>query len=324
MPMSPLPRSRRAGFTLVELLVVIAIIAILIGLLLPAVQKAREAANKAKCANNLKQLGLACQNYHDTYRTLPVSSLICSWSAATPDWGWPALILPFVEQQGMYQACNIPNDPLNQHLNYLGFTQPVFLCPSDPANGTPRNDNADTNGQFTVGPTNYFACLGANWGGDPCPNGWAAQGGDTLPAWQNSSIDGSCDGLGTGDGAFFGYDYYCFGDLRKGNTFAAIKDGLSNTFMIGEGLIDACRWNWWAYGNGCIRTCAIPPNVTQPNGQPVNQWDWYNNFGFSSGHTHGVQFVYCDGSVHFVSDTILLATYRAMATRAGGEVASAD
>jgi prepilin-type N-terminal cleavage/methylation domain-containing protein len=322
--MSPLPRSRRAGFTLVELLVVIAIIAILIALLLPAVQKVREAANKAKCANNLKQLGLACQGYHDTYHTLPVSSLICTWSASTPDWGWPALILPFIEQEGMYLGCNVPNDALDLHMNYLGYTQPIFLCPSDPATGRPRTDDADNYG-LQVGPTNYFASLGANWGGDPCPNGWnAGQGGDVQPQWMNPSVDGSCDGLGMGDGAFFGYDYYCYGDTRSGNTFASISDGLSNTFMIGEGLINASRWNWWAYGNGCIRTCAIAPNAKNVNGTPYDQWDWYNNFCFSSGHTHGVQFVYCDGSVHFVSETINLAVYRAMATKAGGEVAAAD
>jgi type II secretory pathway pseudopilin PulG len=308
----------------VELLVVIAIIAILIGLLLPAVQKVREAGNKTKCANNLKQIGLACHGYHDTYGCLPVSSFMCTWSQQTPDWGWPALILRFLEQDNLYLQCNVPTDPLGAHMNYLGNDLPIFLCPSDPNANRPRTDNADTVG-LQVGITSYFACLGANWGGDPCGSGWnVTQGGDVEARWMNSSIDGTCDGLFYGDGAFFGYDLYCYGDTRTGNPFAAIQDGLSNTFMIGEGLVGACRWNWWAYGNGCIRTCAIAPNARHLDGSPYDQWDWYNNFCFSSAHNHGVQFVYCDASVHFISDTIDLAVYRAMATKAGGEVALAD
>jgi prepilin-type N-terminal cleavage/methylation domain-containing protein len=325
--MSPFRHTRRTGFTLVELLVVIAIIAILIGLLLPAVQKVREAAARVKCANNLRQIGLACQNYHDTNGALPVAARMSyNVGGGSPDWGWAAEILPYLEQDNVYRICNIPNDPLTSHLDILGNPLAVFLCPSDPSGIKSWSNDADTFGSFQVGVTNYFACLGANWGGDPGPNGWASQGwpGGLDLRWCNPSADGTWDGLDFGDGIFYGYQGYLWGDNRPGSTFATITDGLSNTFMIGEGRVNASYWNWWAYGNGSIRTCAIAPNATQLNGVPYLAWDWPNNFCFSSGHSHGVQFVYGDASVHFISDNIALPIYRAMATKAGGEIASGD
>jgi prepilin-type N-terminal cleavage/methylation domain-containing protein len=318
---------RRAGFTLIELLVVIAIIAILVGLLLPAVQKVREAAARMKCGNNLHQIGLALHNYHDVYSQLPPSARM-SWGVGygEPDWGWIASILPFVEQNNLFMACNVPNDPLINHMNYLSNSLPSFMCPSDPSGQTSWTQNADTWG-MQVGTTNYFACLGADWGGDPGPNGWASQGwpGGLDLRWCNpSTLTNTWDGLDYGDGAFYGYELYLWGDNRGGNRFASITDGLSNTFMVGEGKINSSYWNWWAYGNGSMRTCAIAPNAVSVTGQPYLAWDWPNNFGFSSGHIQGVQFVFGDGSVHFVSNATSLAVYRAMATRAGGEVATLD
>jgi hypothetical protein len=300
-----------------------AIIAILIGLLLPAVQKVREAAARIKCANNLKQIGLALHNYDDVNGNLPVAAPM-TWNVAggSPDWGWAAVTLPYLEQDNIFRICNIPNDPLIAHMDILGRNLPIFLCPADSTQNGPWTNNADTWG-LTVGVTNYFACLGANWGGDNPPGSWSSQG-PLDPRWINPSIDGTYDGLDFGDGAFFGYLTYTYGDTRKGTRLVAIKDGLSNTFMVGEGKVGVCYWNWWAYGNGSIRTCAIAPNATQLDGTPFPAWDWMNAFGYSSDHVHGVQFVYCDGSVHFINDSIDLRVYRAMATKAGGEPLQAN
>jgi prepilin-type N-terminal cleavage/methylation domain-containing protein len=319
--MAPLRPTRRAGFTLIELLVVIAIIGILISLLLPAVQKVREAAARAQCANNLKQIGLALHNYHDVNKTLPVAARMTWSGGANPDWSWIAVMLPYLEQQNIYVACNVPNDPLWNHMDILSNTLPggILMCPSDPFGQGSWTNNADSWG-MQVGTTNYFACLGANWGGDPGPNAWASQGPLDL-RWCNPG-NGTYDGLDYGDGAFYGYQLYPWGDNRPGTRFAAITDGLSQTFLVGEGLVQSCDWNWWAYGNGSIRTCAIAPNATALDGTPYPAWDWMNAFCFSSAHVQGVQFVYCDGSVHFVHNSISLANYRAMATKAGGEVAS--
>jgi prepilin-type N-terminal cleavage/methylation domain-containing protein len=315
--MATLRLRQRGGFTLIELLVVIAIIAVLIGLLLPAVQKVRESANRMKCSNNLKQIGLALANYHDVNGNLPVAARM-SWSGGSnPDWSWIAMILPYVEQNNLYQVCNVPNDSLWSHMDYLSNDIPLFVCPSDPTFSGPWTYNRDSWG-MQVGVTNYFGCLGDNWGGDPGPNAWASQGPLDL-RWCNPSPSGTYDGLDYGDGAFYGYQQYLWGDNRPGTRYAAFTDGLSNTFIVGEGMQGLCYWNFWAYGNGAIRTCAIAPNVQQLNGTPYPPWDWMNAFGFSSGHVNGVQFVYGDGAVHFVPNATSLQVYRATATIAGGE-----
>jgi prepilin-type N-terminal cleavage/methylation domain-containing protein/prepilin-type processing-associated H-X9-DG protein len=302
--------SRSKGFTLIELLVVMAIIAILIGILLPAVQKVRAAAARAKCQNNLKQLALAVHDYHDTQRGFPINTLPGPWGPYGPhnqSWSWLARLLPHIEQNNLYTQGNIPRATLYQSREVVATMVNTFLCPSDPISGNgPREDAADLGvwnpPTIPAAPTNYKGVSGSNWG-------W----GD--PQWRNRGVNGSWDGYNEGDGLFYRTDW----KLRK--TLLSIRDGTSNTFMIGEDLVAENHWFAWAYANSATSGCAIPPNVKYPKDDDYT-WKWEYSYSFRSKHSGGVQFAYADGSVHFIPDSMDLKIYRAMATIQGGEVLS--
>ena len=321
----------RSGFTLVELLVVIAIIGVLVALLLPAVQAAREAARRTKCTNNLKQLALACHNHHDVHGTLPRNGSAVALTQSHGNgtgccgvggqrWSWIARTLPYVEQKNLFESGNIPNSNLNQNaqtLAVLATDLPVLTCPSDNTKPRTRTNSADLGGTL-VAVTSYKGVSGANWGADSFPT----ENSFNSP-YNNPSLDGSFNGLEKGDGIFWR------ADLRKGDMrLAEITDGTSNTFMIGEDVAMLIQWNAWAYPNGAIGTCAIPPNVGVSVGDPNvgtgNFGSWPTRYSFRSRHPSGLHFALADGSVRFVSNNIPLLVYRAMATRAGAETASAD
>lgn len=314
---------RRQGFTLIELLVVIAIIAVLIGLLLPAVQKVREAANRAQCQNNLKQIALGVHSYHDVENYLPVNTLITdegsNWDHA--NWSWLARILPYVEQGSLYQQANIPNNTLKQSATQVATQIAVFLCPADPWSHTgPRKDGENLEG-FPVGQTNYKGVAGANWGWWELTTDNKDSQGTPIgcdPRWINpSTIDGSLNGLDDGDGIFTRTDW------RHKKRITDIEDGTSNTFMVGE---DVPQWDLhcsWPYANHATGTCGIGPNAKRLDGSMYDPGDWPDVYSFHSRHAAGLNFACADGSVHFISNDIQLALYRALATRKGHEVASA-
>jgi len=303
--------------------VVIAIIGILIALLLPAVQAAREAARRAQCTNNVKQLVLAMHNYHDTYKVLPS----CYGGNAQYDYtntghSWMQAILPYVEQQPLYDkiifglqvGTGNPGDAdYNVNTEVSRTVIAAFLCPSDSNQQGLMGSRANVNDTRAI--TNYKACAGSNWawGDAVCRHTWPRGG-----YWGN---DGS--GLDRGNGIIF----------RNNNNyreawikFAEIEDGASNTFAVGEAIPRWCNHTWWYWFNGSTATCGIPLNyksniiMTDPAQTLETRWtDWGNNYSFMSRHPGGANFGICDGSVTFVSETIELATYRHLGNRGDGE-----
>lgn len=304
---------RPVAFTLLELLVVLAIIGVLFGLLMSAVQRVRESAARAQCLNNLRQLALAMQDYHDSQGRFPPGQFLGPYGKGPSSygWSWLARLLPYVEQMNLYQQGRVPSQTL-QASGIAAWQIKLFLCPSDGSSWSgPRSDAGNLMG-FAVGQSNYKGVSGANWGADSS-QGWAV-----IPTnWRNLGTNGSYDGLDNGDGIMFRSDY------RIPTRMADIKDGSSNTFMLGEDIPALNEYCSWPYANNAYGTCAIPPNAKSPGGGTFPSSDWPNTWSFRSRHPGGLNFAYADGSVHFIDNAIDLSVYRAMATVAGGEAVTA-
>lgn len=347
--------SSSRGFTLVELLVVIAIIGVLVALLLPAVQAAREAARRSSCSNNLKQLAIGCHNYHDTTGSFPLSYGFTPPNNAhwtEPDvsthrsTSWMTQVLPFIEQKNLYDQIDfnfgvkndprngtIVNNPNNPSNAFVARTVvPTFLCPSDGLHvkgrlGSRANRSA---GGWEYAINNYKGVCGANWG-------WGNFQTITPPrnsplinfnvtVWSNNHRDG----LDAGNGIFYRGGR---ADINRqcSTPIAQVSDGTSNTFMIGEAIPRWCTHTWWFWFNGTTATTAIPLNVKaqHPNCQTGNRttdlncaWgDWPNNYSFMSLHPGGAHFALADGSTRFVAQTIDLTIYRSLGTKGNGEAA---
>lgn len=304
---------KRCAFTLLELVVVLAIIGVLIALLLPAVMKVHEAANRAACTNNLKQLALAIHFYHDTHGAVPCGQFLGPYGAGPNSraWSWMARLLPYIEQQDLSRSGGIPVKTLLAS-GVVGDQLSLLFCPSDNARKFGVTEHAGNLEGVPVGLTNYKAVSGANWGMDFQRHKWVRLQTD----WPNRGTNGSYDGLAHGDGMMYRSD--CVYPLR----FRDLRDGSSNTFMIGEDVPALNYWCTWPYANNAYGTCAIPPNVRPPGGGSYGPNDWQNTWSFRSRHPGGLNFALADGSVHFVPNSIDLGVYRALATVAGGETVS--
>jgi len=315
----------RSGFTLIQLPGVIAIIAVLIALLLPAVQQAREAARRTQCKNNLKQLILALHNYNDVHGTFPVNYRPAGTTFDDPTysvWSWLQGTLPFVEQ-GNLGLTLVPGAPMETNAGNKKASEsalPVLMCPSDSTSGngllTNRSDITPATKQKAI--SNYKACGGQSWTFGDFPGN--ARGKNQGDANANGLL--LCDGLICP--TTYGTTPTNLNDLAKSlSRMRDITDGTTNTFAVGEAVAGWSQWNWWFNSNSSVGTCGIPLNyrVGQVNLAVAPQLgDWSRNYGFFSQHPGGGQFALCDGSARFISQNIDFTLYRNLGTIRGGEV----
>jgi prepilin-type N-terminal cleavage/methylation domain-containing protein/prepilin-type processing-associated H-X9-DG protein len=310
----------KPGFTLVELLVVIAIIAVLVGLLLPAVSKVREAASRASCQNNLHQIGLALHNYHDAFHSFPpgYAAGVPYMDGATdtsPGWGWGSFLLPQLEQSTLFARLNF-GMPVEKSPDIQTVVK-TFLCPSDitPFGAFSLQDGFG-NSICEATPTSYAASCGDDASGttDPTGNGVFYRNSKTRIS---DIIAGSSNTIAIGERAW---------SNANGIWAGAVPDG-----VIKRGLFNPCQplvaGAWFPAATLVLSHAHLNNAVFDPDGSAGMD-------DFGSRHPGGSNFLFADGSVHFlhsVSTDNADGTYtadgvifQALATRAGGEVVSGD
>ncbi len=338
MGYGPRKRVRVRGFTLVELLVVIAIIGILVALLLPAVQAAREAARRMSCSNNLKQVALSMHSYHDVHNTFPFAYMIDLSNLNIQTWG--TQILPFLEQVAVSdqwenrvpafdQASSLgfPTDAVNRNLELARTYLPVFVCPSAPHSA----------------PYVYDGALPAGAGGPGVP---------PLPLTWTVAVSDYCNPTGVrGDFANIAYSGNAGGNRHGaiqpvaggfGNNdsrISSVRDGTSNTFLIGErlggdliyqgrrrvdlGPLNALNGGGWAdFLNGEHWLAgSLYDGTPGPDGGPcpINCTNLRGG-GFYSFHPGGAQFAFCDGGVDLIAETVDAFVFAAFITREKQEI----
>ncbi len=333
------------GFTLIELLVVVAILAILIALLLPAVQSAREAARRAQCVNNLKQMGLAAHNYESAQGAFPMGNQGWIFPSCGSNYPYDATLfsafiylLPFLESEAQFNAFNLGTVFASvANLTANGIQVSAYVCPSDQ--------------QFTQEPAGYVPFIHVSYATNRGRNenirfNWASKG----PPDPSAPYYSNCNG-DPGDGMF---------GWQTSFRIAQVTDGLSNTLLFGEvnrfkdepaspfSIGNLAYWYSDDYsGKGAMPTSGayVVPRLNSPPDRSGSIYqacfvdsgttfppDWINvpacqtlgQFAFRSLHPGGANFALADGSVRFIKDSVNLSTYRALGTRAGGEIFGAD
>ncbi|MDO4586674.1 MAG: DUF1559 domain-containing protein [Planctomycetia bacterium] len=339
----------RNAFTLVELLVVIAIIGILIGLLLPAVQAAREAARRMQCTNNLKQIGLAMHNYHDTLKQFPCGYVTDTVTAPTttfgdtgPGWGWGALILPFSEQSALYESMMHHCCPVYHTSNAKAVqsTVPFYICPSDPKG----RDLSDIEGNTEGSLLQYSADAVHTAHSDPSVVGTdvrfgrscytACNGTDESWSYGGTMATGGCDALikEKADGAFF---------RNSKTSVSSVIDGLSNTIFVAECSSTLGNKVWAGVWPDAVVWCKKPGRIVPSeaaatlvlfhSGPSAAEYSNLNQIiihgpndpvyimacGTLAHHTGGMNAVYGDGSVRFIAETMNQLEFANSCTIAG-------
>jgi prepilin-type N-terminal cleavage/methylation domain-containing protein len=312
-------RVARPAFTLIELLVVIAIIAILIGLLLPAVQKVREAAARMQCSNNLKQMALACHNYHDTSGNFPPGSVSGPCCGSLSYMTWTVAILPYIEQDNLFKQYNqtLPNEDAS---NAFVRTQIVktYLCPSDQRTSSTDAPESGPGSGLQYAPGSYRAMSGRGYG----PSGqswWFDDPGSmtSLPAGWRGAMHSTLPKAGSAT----------FTPQIQEN-FASITDGTSNTVIISEWATrtNNRRRTFWAYAytsynqsSAVLQSRTLLPDYTQcvalgSDSNPCKR-------AWGSFHTNGMNAALGDGSIRFIPQSIDINIWGEMATIGNGEVA---
>jgi len=345
---------KRYAFTLVELLVVIAIIGILVALLLPAIQAAREAARRTACSNNLKNLGLAALNHHDVKKHFPVSNgAVYSDASDVPQVGvgWILNMLPQMEESTLYDQFKaggaFEGAALQQALGKTMANVGIFstksgiscqalmqtpvqalICPSDPTSKRVRTDQSEwSSPPVPVFVTNYKGVLDDTALGESFSNGTPyLNNGPGIQYISGPYTEPPPPNIGAGQhdchnntrcrGIFFRQSF------RRPVKIGSVTDGTSHTFMIGEDLPDYNNHSTAYYGNGDWCSCNIPLNnlLTQdPESSAYKFQNWAEQQGFKSRHPGGAQFCLVDGSVRFVSESMDNQSYRVACSRNGGE-----